>query len=339
MRILITGSDKAHAIESLYARYMKEQGAAIFFFPATSIFYNYYYKNIFNKLTYRAGISGVLGKINAAFINLVETCKPDVIWIFKGMEFFPETLQLVKRKGIKLVNYNPDNPFIFSGKGSGNSNITNSVALYQLHFTYNLATQQKLQQEYNANTSFLPFGFDVRDELYSECLALPETMKACFLGNPDIQRASFIKELASTGISIDVYGNDWSKFVTHKNIQVFPPVYNDQFWKVLRKYRVQINLMRIHNEDSHNMRTFEIPGIGGIMVAPETTEHTLFFDNKKEAFFFRDVNACSTIIRDLLRADTIDANIIRDNARHKSVTAGYTYKERSEFALRRISQL
>lgn len=339
MRILITGSDKAHAIEALYGRYLMEEGAEIVFFPATSIFYDYYYKSIFNKLRYRAGLSTILKQINNAFIQLVETSKPDVIWVFKGMEFFPETLQLLKEKGTKLVNYNPDNPFIFSGRGSGNRNITDSVELYNFHFTYNLAIQEQLQKQFEARTAWLPFGFDVSEELYKECQAIPETIKACFLGNPDEKRASFIKELASGGISIDVYGNDWSKFVRQGNVRIFPPVYDEQFWKVLRTYRVQLNLMRVHNEDSHNMRTFEIPGIGGIMVAPETKEHTMFFDDKKEAFFFRDATDCAAIIRQLLQLHFNEANTIRNNARYKSVAAGYTYKERAGFAFKTISQL
>ena len=43
--------------------------------------------------------------------------------------------------------------------------------------------------------------------------------------------------------------------------------------------------MRIHNPDSHNMRSFEVPGVGGIMVAPDTKEHRIFFEVGKEIFY------------------------------------------------------
>jgi len=124
-------------------------------------------------------------------------------------------------------------------------------------------------------------------DLFDDCAKEPEIVKACFLGNPDKIRSSFLTKLAEQGILMDVYGNDWEKFVTHKNITTHQPVYGDEQWKTLRKYRVQINLMRIHNENSHNMRTFEVPGVGGIQVAPFTKEHNLFFEEGKEIFLYK----------------------------------------------------
>lgn len=48
------------------------------------------------------------------------------------------------------------------------------------------------------------------------------------------------------------------------------------------------------------MRTFETPGIGGIMLAPKTSEHTEFFINHSEAFFFHNIEECLTMINFLL---------------------------------------
>jgi hypothetical protein len=75
------------------------------------------------------------------------------------MEIFPESLQWAKQKGIKLVSFNPDNPFIFTGKGSGNSNVTQSIPLYDLHFTYNHEIEQQLREKYRSKIAYLPFGF------------------------------------------------------------------------------------------------------------------------------------------------------------------------------------
>ena len=85
------------------------------------------------------------------------------------MEITPDSLEWAKKKKIKLVNYNPDNPFIFSGRGSGNSNVTNSISLYDLHFTYNLSVKEKLEKEFQSKDCFLPFGFDLDDQLFEIC--------------------------------------------------------------------------------------------------------------------------------------------------------------------------
>jgi spore maturation protein CgeB len=255
------------------------------------------------------------------------------------MEISPASLKHVKQSGVKLVGYNPDNPFVFTGKGSGNSNVTDSISLYDMHFTYNRSIQKKLQSDYGAQTFFLPFGFQLDDTVYEECVTQPETLKMCFLGNHDTDRVEFLNRLAEAGISIDVYGNDWNKVVSHPNISVFPPVYGKGFWMTLRRYRVQLNLMRVHNPDSHNMRTFEVPGVGGIMLAPNTQEHRTFFDDGKEAFLFNDVNHCILQAKHLLSLSETEAGAIRDHARTRSLTSGYTYKDRAKQALAAIEAM
>jgi spore maturation protein CgeB len=290
-------------------------------------------------LLFKAGLSGIIRKINRLFIEKVKEVKPAVVWVFKGMELRPSSLEQVKKMGIKLVNYNPDNPFIFTGKGSGNNYVTAAIGLYDLHFTYNLSIEQILQKEYGANTAFLPFGFEISDTLYQTCAKQEELVKACFLGNPDKQRAAFIMALAAQGITLDVYGNHWNRFVKHPNINMLQPVYGDELWQVLRRYRVQLNLMRIHNENSHNMRSFEVPGIGGIMIAPRTTEHEMFFEDGKEIFLFDDISSCAAKIRQVLSLPADEANVIRQHARMASLQRGYRYSDRAQFALEGIKSL
>ena len=340
MKIFLVGSGHVYAIENFYTAYMREEGADIYHFPALKMFADFYYGSLVNKLVFRAGISSIYPKINRGFKEAVLSFQPDVIWVVKGMEIYPSSLLWAKDKKIKLVNYNPDNPFIFTGRGSGNKNITKSVSLYDLHFAYSFTVQKKIEDEFHIPTSFLPFGFDLSQETYNSCAVETEIEKTCFLGNPDKQRAAFLMSLADRGIAIDVYGNKWNKFVQHPNITIFPPViYGIELWKILRKYRVQLNLMRIHNLDSHNMRSFEVPAIGGIMLAPDTKEHRMFFENEKEVFLFTNAETCVHQIKKILSLSSGDAGRIRENARRRSLDSGYSYKNRAHFALARIRTL
>ena len=338
MKLLIVGSDKIYAIENYYVKYLRQVGLNVSLFTAQSIFYDYYQKGLVNKLYYKLGISGILNNINRLFKEAVETFKPTVIWIFKGMEIYPESLRWAKSKGIRLISYNPDNPFIFTGKGSGNNNVIKSLPMYDLHFTYNFTIEKRLRDQFKVITAYLPFGFELSDELFNECVLQPEVIKVCFLGNPDKQRADFIAKLAQNGIEIDLYGTNWDNYVRHPNLSIFKSVYGNDLWKVLRRYRVQLNLMRIHNEDSHNMRSFEVPGVGGIMVAPDTTEHRFFFTDKKEVFLFSDMNDCVQIIKEILLLTPEEANKIRDKTRVRSILSGYGYKERAGYALKIMEQ-
>jgi hypothetical protein len=337
MRLLLVGSDKVTAIENYYVRYLKESGEHVQFFAAQSIFYDFYLTGTLHKVLFRAGISGIYHRINKQFLDLVAASRPDLIFVFKGMEIFPGSLKKLKQSGIKLVNYNPDNPFLFSGRGSGNKNVTDSIPLYDLHLTYDNDIREQMIRNYKIPTRILPFGFDIDDQLYAACIAQPEINKVCFLGNPDAQRAAFILALAEN-CPVDVYGQNWTRFPTHKNVTIHAPVYGDELWKTLYRYRVQLNLMRPHNPNSHNMRSFEVPGVGGIGLFPYTNDHATYFNPGAEVFLYRNMDECIKWCHHLLSLDRNEANVIRTAARSKSLQAGYSYRNRALQALQAIKQ-
>lgn len=339
MKILITGSDKVYAIENFYVKYLREAGVEVAHFPAQTYFYDFYQKSLLHKIIFKSGLSGVTSKINRGLKARITDFKPDVLWVFKGMEILPSTLQWAKDKHIKLVNYNGDSPFIFSGKGSGNQHVTRSIRLFDLHLTYNTVVKQEMESIYHIPTGILPFGFNIDEELLQKCMQQPEIVKACFLGNPDQYRGAFLDKLAAAGVALDVYGNHWGKFVKHANITVHEPVYGDDFWLTLNRYRVQLNLMRPHNPDTHNMRTFELPGVGGIQLAPATADHANFFEEGKEIFLYKNLDQCVTQVKKILAMPVGLAGEIRRNARARCLASGYTYKDRAAQALSQINQL
>jgi hypothetical protein len=339
MKIMLVGSDKVYAIENVYAKYLQELNVVISRFNAQSYFYDYYYKNLLNKIIFRSGFSRIYSEINKRFIEQIRQDRPDVVWVFKGMEILPDSLRTIRKLGILLVNHNPDNPFLFTGKGSGNSNVTRSLHLYDLHFTYSLDIRDELMRSTRIRTELLPFGYDISDSVFAEACTRSEVVGACFLGNPDAQRADFVTKLAELGVKVDIYGNHWDKYLTHSNLRLKGPVYGQDFWNTLRQYRVQLNMMRIHNQEGLNMRTFEVPGIGGIMLAPDTKEHRGFFDIGKEIFVYSNEGDCAEQISRILNLTVYEADAIRASARAKSENAGYDYRSRSAFALKCIQSL
>lgn len=329
MKVLLVGSDKHYAIETIYFKYLLKHKVNCSFFPIQRLFYDYYYKSFLTKVLVRTGISSILKHLNDEFINRVKEYQPDIIWIFKGMEIMPSTLYLLKRRGIILINYNPDNPFIFSGKGSGNKFITDSINLYDIHFAYDKTIAKELKEKFNSKTFILPFGFDIEESVYQRSLLLNENNKVCFLGNPDILRADFINKLAANGIGIDVYGHNWKQYIKNDKVNINKAVYGEDIWYVLHSYRVQLNLMRVHNLASHNMRSFEVPGIGGIQLAPKTNDHSDFFTNNEEIFLYEDFEDCLSLINSITSMSNLEALQIRKNARKRSLNSGYSYENRT----------
>jgi len=328
MKILVVGAGRVPAIERYYVDHLNELGVDTRLYDAQNIFFDYYWKSIFNKMLFKAGISPIYSRINAIFKRLVEEMSPDIIWVFKGMELFPESLQWAKDRKIKLVNYNTDNPFIFSGKGSGNRNVVDSLGLFDLHLTYDRSIRERIIQEYKIPCELLPFSFEADEKLFERCRAQAEEIRVCFLGSPDKDRAAFLEEIGRE-VPLTIYGPGWEKFIKSSSISVHGAVHNDEFWKTLYRYRVQINFMRPHNPDSHNMRSFEVPGTGGIMLAPSTTDHRAYFVENEEIFLFSSPGECVKKAKYLLHLSSDEAARIRGNARRRSIGSGYSYLGRA----------
>ena len=338
MKILIIGADSPYAIEKHYLKHMLAK-VEVKLFPVQNMFLEYYYKSLLNKIVFRSGFSSIYKKINQELISEIKLFKPDIAFVFKGMEVLPTTLKWCRENNIKLVNYNPDNPFIFSGRGSGNKNVTKSIGLYDLHLTYDQSVKERIQKEFKIKAEIVPFGFEVDELLFEKCILQNEVIKVCFVGTPDKERAQFLKKLAEADIRIDVYGYNWAKYLQHKNIEIFKTVYGDDFWLTLRKYRIQLNLMRPHNPSSHNMRSFEVPGIGGVLLAPSTEDHKNFFLPDQEIFLFKDLKSCIEKIKYLINLPLNEADKIRHQARTRSIGSGYAYKDRALKVLEYFNEL
>jgi len=325
MNILIIGSNYTWSIECIYIRELRTLGHDVELFEAQNLFYDFYYNSFFNKLLYRLGLSNIIMKINDKLLHKVDCQNYDVIWIFKGMEVLPGTITKLKSKASKLINFNPDNPFIFSGKGSGNRNVTKSISLFDLHLTYDAWVKEKIEKKYKIKTEMLTFGFNDQ-AIETEVLnSIDEVKAACFLGNPDTFRASFIHSLLENGIEVHLYGNNWHKFINNKLAVIHKPVYGHDFYKTLRMYRVQLNIMRVHNLNSHNMRSMEITGVGGVLLAPKTADHLAFFEVEREIFIYDDNKSLVHEVKRILNLEKMVIDRLREKARIK-VMEQFTYK-------------
>ncbi|WP_179333438.1 glycosyltransferase family protein [Winogradskyella costae] len=341
MKILVVGSKKDWAFENHYLKHLKPLCSKVETFAAHDMFYDYYYKSIVNKLLFRSRFSSIYKTINKNLLSHLDENKYDVVWVFKGMEIFPETLVKMKKRGIKLVNLNPDHPFVHTFRGSGNKNVLNSIPHFDLHLCYNLNVKKKIEDTFGVWCEWLPFGFERRD-YDSFPTEDTELKRCCFIGNPDAFRAQVLLKIAESGLPLDLYGNNWNQWVRPKeglDINYNEPVYKSDFDKVALKYRLHLNIFRPHNDNSHNMRTFEMPGIGCIILAPNSEEHQLLFKEDKEVFYYSTDEEMLSKASKILALDYSDALEIRNRCREVSKERGYDYESRAKEALLYFTKL
>lgn len=317
MKILIIGSDYNWSIERIYKRELIKMGHQVLHLPVQNWYYNYYFKSTFNKILIRLGLFRPESIIQNILLSEINGLFFDLIWVFKGMEIAPETIRCIKKQTSRLINFNPDNPFVFSGKGSGNKNVTHSIPLYDEHFTYDYEIKTRIEKEYGLKCSLVPFCFDTDINEIDELGSLEENKIVCFVGNPDPYRARILREFLDSGLELHIYGHDWQKYLRHPNLEIFNAVYGNEYYVTLRRYRVQLNIMRLHNLNSHNMRSVEIAGCGGIMLAPRTDDHVKFFEEGQEAFFYSDINELISKANEILILNDELSAAVRLRARLK----------------------
>lgn len=351
MSILIVGSfDHWNALEKHYTEGLKPMVKHIDLFPFPNMVHEYFGNSLIRKIQYRYKwwIKLKLEELNSALIDRISNFKTDIVWIFKGIDILPETLLQIKRMGVKVVNYNPDHPFIRTFRSGGGQEIENALPFYDLVFCYSRDLMHEINCRYGGKvkTVYLPFGYSHKDiamhPLPSSEMEVSEVQKICFIGNPDSElRYNTLAELIRRKLPIDIYGLGWKKYFNNKNDQtfIFPGVYEMEYWKTLQKYRVQLNIFRPHNINSHNMRSFEIPAIGGIQLAPSSIEHEELFTEGKEIFLFKNLDELENKARFLLDLSVKDALEIRKSSQARSTRSGYSYDDRAQIVYQAFKEL
>lgn len=334
IHLIMTGSRNANLLAASYAKHLT---AACNLRP----FFEYELVNtklpfrILRRLVPNAGF----GATNRELLELVRQHRPDSVWLFNGKSILPSTIRKIREMGVLTVNYNPDHPWEHFSRGSGNANIIGALEYYDVHFTYSLRIASQLRDRFPSYTvEILPFGHDVDKKTYTEISSDPtEINRICFIGNPDKKRTEVIQSLLDASIPVDVFGYQWERFLgDHSKLCVHPHVTGFDMYQMIRRYRAQLNILRPHNLGSHNMRTFEIPACGGIMLAEHSIEHQEFFSEGQEVFLYRSMDELVEKARSLLNRSDTEAQQIRTAARNRSEESGYSYGDRAASAIQFI---
>ena len=120
-----------------------------------------------------------------------------------------------------------------------------------------------------------------------------------------------------------IFGRYWK---TVDGFDTKAEIRGNDYFNTIYKSKVNLNVLREQNKNSHNMRTFEIPGAGGFMLHEYSDEVADFFKEGTEVEFFRDEHECADKIKFYCDND-VQRNKIAKAGYEKIISAGYTYSE------------
>lgn len=278
--ILIVGSSLDYSLEKCYFRNFKYLGynnIEILSLDEKLIFkfFTKFNFSLFRTIYYF--ICRILIK------KLFNKKKYDLVIIFKGMQFDLKTLTYLKKKSsAKWVNIYTDNPFYFKSPTSTNIEVLNCIKFYDLYcLPYKGFVLDRLEKYKVKKKMFLPFGYDPFIHKIQKKISYNKIVN--FIGSLDDHRLRIINNIKR--YSINFYGNSQLfKKISDHNYYNF--IFRKKLSSIIGGSAISINILRNQDTGSHNMKTFEIPAMGGLMLTTRSAEQNDFFPENKGCFMF-----------------------------------------------------
>lgn len=264
-------------------------------YPNTKLFYSSHNLHRFDLRRFKANRSinhYIYKEINKNFCKIVESFKPDLIWLDKNLSLtFENLLNLKKKYKFYLISFTNDNPFslrknekyIWSEyiKNLSICDIVFIAQINQIPFYKKFKINKIVRYLHGVDYSFI-------DE--NNYLRIGDKIR--FIGNCEKNRIKLIKNILSKIDNFEVFGPNW-----YRNIESFPflfnPKINGPIWdrrsynKKIQNSLACINLLSKSNNDEIASRVFEITSCGGLAIS-ESNEQLKKIFSKNEIVYYRD---------------------------------------------------
>lgn len=332
-KILILGSKESFTLEKMYQRAFSKLEHNVNFFHDYKIrkfFLSKFFWKFFRFIYF------IL--IRKKIIKYLEdnNLQYDLIVFFKGIYINRNFLKIIRKISTKskIINIFPDNPFdVNYFRDISNKNILQSISEFDYVFIYSKEILKKLKKKYpNNKFLYLPFGYS-SDIHKSIKIRSSNRIKydLSFIGTADDERYNTLKELSDCKIILA--GDGWNNYKLEKNITYVKNVNYKNFSKLLNSSKVCLNILRKQNRNSHNMKTFEIPSMGGLMITNRTMEQNFFFPENKASLMYGNLKELK------FKINKINNNFKKFNKiKNKSfvIVKKHSYVNRAKYILKTI---
>ena len=330
-KILIIGSIEKFSLEKMYERAFKSIGSKVEIIHAYDI-----KKNLLNKFIWKYLRFIIFIFIKNKIITKIKKINSiDLIIIFKGIYINNDFILNIKKfsPNTKIINIFPDDPFdVDYFKDISNKNVLKSINSFDNIFIYSKKILKKLKKKFNKQMfHYLPFGND--NYIHKKINNYLPTFDLSFVGTADHQRYDVLTKLKE--FKIILAGNGWEKFKIPKNVKFIKDVGPKDYAKTICKSKISLNILRAQNKFSHNMKTFEIPSMGGLMITERTKEQQLFFPENKACLMYGNLSELKKKIKSSLK-NIKKFDKIKNNG--FKLSKNYTYKKRAIFILKKVFQ-
>lgn len=252
----------------------------------------------------------------------------DVVLVFKGMFLTLSTLRECRAVAARSlwVNLNPDDPCNAESRGAANQNTRETISEYDTYVTWTPTLLSSLRAGGAKCILSVPFGYDPSTHYPWPALDPDLAGSATFVGTWDREREDLLSHIAD--LPIRIFGWGWDRIGRRSPLRgkVFARnLYSADLRRVITSSRISVNMLRSQNAISHNMRTFEIPAMGGLMLTQRTTEQGAFFPEGAACLMYADPEELRSQVRTALY--DLDLKDVRQAGLER--VRGHSYRDRA----------
>ena len=279
-----------------------------------------------------------LEHLNYQLCDLIHQVRPDLLLTNNGTFLLPGTLVSAQQLGCATANLWGE-PLLHFNQW----NVMASIPFYDTIFVFARAMMPYFAHARATRIEYLPLAYD--PELHPPVSSHleeggePDAASLVFIGKWSPERERLLEPLCD--LDLDLWGDKtWSNYASPDS-----PVRDHwrgreitgaEYARACAEAKICLNFVEPAAQESANMRTFELTGMGNFMLAPRNQEHqALFVEGEEIAMYGSPLELREQVERYLTR----DAERARMGAKARAkVLAHHTYAHRVEYVLNVMSQ-
>ncbi len=340
-KILVIGPTNQGALPESYARAFERLGMEVVRFDSDQAMMQAS-RFTGNRILRRALRSSLWNAVNRQAIEVAESVRPRLIFAVKCSFFHPETIRRIRKSvGVPFVNHYPDHPYMGirwdpREASALRRNLIEVLRQYSIVWMWERGLVERLRRD-GIEAKYLPFGVDpelfhpqsVDEGLYCDVCNIKHDV--AFVATYTRMRCAGVAAICKHTVAI--WGSNWPRKWRTLSGQhrAHAAVWGRAVGEIYAKAPVSLNVLNAENLGGPNMRTFEVPGSGGVMLAGYSSEQHEFFPENEAAVYYRSPAEIDDKIDLLLHDPDLRARIRRSAAR---LAAEQTYDVRAAHVLR-----
>ncbi len=295
-----------------------------------------------NRILRRTLRSRLWNAVNREVLQVAQDAHPALIFAVKCSFFHPETVRAIRKlTGAPFVNHYPDNPYIGitwdpREASALRRDLIEVFRQYSIVFMWEHTLLERLERD-GVEARYLTFAVD--PELFQprsfpeglDCQRCSVTHDVAFVATYSRSRCAEVAAIRRHAVAI--WGSNWPRHwqALSGPHRAHAPVWGSAVSEIYARAAVSLNVLNAENLGGPNMRSFEIPGSGGVMLARYSPAQDAIFPEGEAAAYYRAPEEIDNCIDELLRDAELRSRLRRNAIR---LAAAQTYDVRAATVLR-----